>query len=85
MIALACVLAVILGLVHLSDTTPGFYPPVVIEGDGETCFTGEERRVQRNRIYSDILALLHVNPCGPGWTRMAFLNMSNDAEQCPSS
>ncbi len=85
MIALASVLAVILGLVHLSDSTPGFYPPVVIEGDGETCFTGEERRVQRNRTYSDILALLNVNPCGPGWTKVAFLNMSNATEQCPGS
>ncbi len=74
-----------LGVVHLSESTLDFYPPVVIESDGETCFTSEERRVQRSRIYSDILALLNVNPCGPGWTRVAFLNMSNGTEQSPST
>ncbi len=37
------------------------------------------------RLGHTCIAKINVNMCGPGWTRVAFSNVSNGTEQCPRS
>ena len=53
----------------------------------QACPSEEQRQVTRNQISSDILTIIsQMYPCGdPGWTRIAFLNMTNASHNCPDA
>ena len=81
-----------------ADTTlPLTYPEQVLQGDGsQTCPSEEQREILRNEIRNATRSLLgeSVVPilqgdtfsCGgsTGWKRVAYLNMSDSSQQCPS-
>ena len=70
-------------------TLPLIYVGQVLQGDGsQTCPSEEQHGVLRNEIKNATQRLLResVVPCGDnsGWRRVAYLNMSNPNQQCPS-
>ena len=80
-----------------NTTLPLTYPGQVLQGDGNrTCLSEEELQIVRNEVDNAILSLLgeSVVPilqgdtfsCGgsTGWRRVAYLNMSDPSQQCPS-
>ena len=81
-----------------STTLPLTYTGEVLQGDGsQTCPSEEERERVRNEVDNATLRLLRetVVPllqlsqtfsCGEstGWRRVAYLNMSDSSQQCPS-
>ena len=81
-----------------STTLPLTYTGEVLQGDGsQTCPSEEERERVRNEVDNATLRLLRetVVPllqlsqtfsCGgsTGWRRVAYLNMSDSSQQCPS-
>ena len=74
-----------------NTTLPIVYPARILERDGsQTCSPEEQERV-RNEIKAESLTLLQSqlpteNSCGgsTGWRRVAYLNMSDPSQQCPS-
>ena len=79
-----------------ADTTlPLTYPGRILQGDGsQTCPSEAQRGITRNEVKNDTRSLLRgsVVPllqtsCGgsTGWRRVAYLNMSNTSQQCPSA
>ena len=79
-----------------ADTTlPLTYPAQVLQGDGsQTCPSEEQREIARSEIKNaarsllreSVLPLLQGYSCGgsTGWRRVAYLNMSDPSQQCPS-
>ena len=76
-----------------ADTTlPLTYPAQVLQGDGsQTCASEEQREILRNEVRNATRSLLGrsvvpiLQACGGfGWRRVAYLNMSNPSQQCPS-
>ena len=79
-----------------NTTLPLPYPGRVLQGDSsQSCHSKEEREMVRNEVDNATLSLLRgsVVPflqrntfsCGgPGWRRVAYLNMSDPSHQCPS-
>ena len=78
-----------------NTTLPLTYPGQVLQGDGsQTCPSEEQRERVRNEVRNAIPSLLRgsVVPllqgysCGgsTGWRRVAYLNMSDATQQCPS-
>ena len=79
-----------------NTTLPLTYPGQVFQGDGSrTCPSEEQREILRNEIRNATHSLLgesvvlilqgNVFSCGgPGWRRIAYLNMSDPSQQCPS-
>ena len=76
-------------------TLPLTYPGQVLQGDGsQTCPSEAQREMLRNEITEverrllreSALPLLHYS-CGgsTGWRRVAYLNMSDPSQQCPSA
>ena len=76
------------------STLPLTYPGRVLQEDGsQTCPSEEQRGMLRNEIISaerrllreSALSLLRYS-CGgsTGWKRVAYLNMSDPTQQCPS-
>ena len=74
-------------------TLPLIYPARVLQGDGsQTCPSEERREILRNEVKTATLSLLResvvplLQPCGgsTGWRRVAYLNMSDPSQQCPS-
>ena len=74
---------------------PLTYPVQVLQGDGsQTCPSEEQREISRSEIKNatrrllreSVLPLLQDYSCGGsrGWRRVAYLNMSNLSQQCPS-
>ena len=79
----------------VNSTLPLTYPGQVLQGDGsQTCPSEEQEEVLRNEIDNATLSLLRESvipllqgySCGgsAGWRRVAYLNMSNPSQQCPS-
>ena len=81
------------------DTTlPLTYPGQVLQGDGsQTCPSEERRQMLRNEIKNatqtllgeSVATLLQASPAdhpcsGTGWRRVAYLNMTDPSQQCPS-
>ena len=78
-----------------ADTTlPLTYPPQVLQGHGsQTCPSEAQRGMLRNEITNaerrllreSAISLLHFS-CGgsTGWRRVAYLNMSDSSQHCPS-
>ena len=78
-----------------NTTLPLTYPGQVLQGDGsQTCPSEEQREIVRNEIRNatrrllqeSVVPLLQVFSCGgsTGWRRVAYLNMSDSSQQCPS-
>ena len=81
-----------------NTTLPLTYPGQVLQGDGsQTCPSEAQRRLTRNEVKNatqrllreSVAPLLQTNstqhPCsGSGWRRVAYLNMSDSSQQCPS-
>ena len=82
-----------------NTTLPLTYPGQVLQGDGsQTCPSEEQREIARNEVKNDtrgllresVVPLLQANSTGyscggsTGWRRVAYLNMSNPSQQCPS-
>ena len=65
-------------------------PPNVIQGDGSrTCPSEQERAAARESITSSVRSIFSTQAgsanCGPGqWYRVAYLNMSDPTQTCPS-
>ena len=77
-------------------TLPLTYSGEVLPGDGnQTCPSEEQRDIARSEIDNATLYLLRESvvpllqgySCGgsTGWRRVAYLNMSNPSQQCPSA
>ena len=81
-----------------SATLPVRYNARTLEGDGEGCPTTDQRNTVRANItegirtllQNNVLPLIRGNPgyqacgCGGlGWTRIAYLNMTDPTQQCP--
>ena len=75
-----------------NTTLPLTYPAQVLQGDGsQTCPSEERREILKDEIRNATCSLLDesvvpiLQPCGgPGWRRVANLNMSDPSQQCPS-
>ena len=78
-----------------NTTLPLIYPEQVLQGDGrQTCPSEEQQERVRNEIFNATLSLLQESvvpvlqgySCGGsfGWRRVAYLNMSDPSQQCPS-
>ena len=58
---------------------------VAVESTLNMCPTSEESQRARQNLSSEIQVLLTRRVCGgPGWRRVAFINMSNTNHTCPS-
>ena len=67
--------------------SPVRLPPNVTISNGQTCPSQDAVNAERKRV-RDILEERIVVPCtcgGDGWTRVAYLNMSDQNQQCPSN
>ena len=78
-----------------NTTVPLTHPGRVLEGDGsQTCPSEEQRAIARSEIKNttrrllreSVIPLLQGYSCGgsTGWRRVAYLNMSDLSQQCPS-
>ena len=81
-----------------TDTTlPLTYSGEIVPGDGsQTCPSKEKQEIERNKVDNATLSLLresvvpllqgYMYSCGgsTGWRRVAYLNMSDPTQQCPS-
>ena len=78
-----------------NTTLPLTYPAQVLQGDGsQTCPSEEQREIARNKVKTaarrllreSVIPNLHVFICGgsASWRRVAYLNMSDPSQQCPS-
>ena len=68
-----------------NSSIPITYEATVIENSNGMCPTAEERQEARDKIRLDVRRLLLGNyTCGgtSGWTRIAYLNMSDSSHQC---
>ena len=77
-----------------NTTLPLTYPAQVLQGDGsQTCPSKAQEEGVRNEVDNATLRLLRKSvvpllqnfSCGrSGWRRVAYLNMSDPSQQCPS-
>ena len=77
-----------------NTTLPLTYPGQVLQRDGsQTCPSEEQEEILRNEIDNETLSLLRESvipllqgySCGGfGWRRVAYLNISNPSQQCPT-
>ena len=77
-----------------NTTLPLTYPGRVLQGDGsQTCPSEEQREITRSEIKNTtqsllvetVIPLLQFSCAGStGWRRVAYLNMSDPSQQCPS-
>ena len=79
-----------------NTTLPLTYPGQVLQGDGsQTCPSEAQRGITRNEVDNatqrllreSVVPLLQDYSCGgsTGWRRVAYLNMSEPSQQCPSA
>lgn len=91
MIATATHFVVFAIIMQLTATQPVTFTPVSILADGaETCLSPEMQKSVRlnisNNIRSTFAKFSYISECGHGlWQQVAYLNMSNSREQCPST
>ena len=78
-----------------NTTLPLTYPGQVLQGDdNQTCPSEEQRERVRNKVkiaarrllQESVVPLSQSYSCGgsTGWRRVAYLNMSDSSQQCPS-
>ena len=85
------IFAVILQAVAAQDVAKTGLPPVVTYGgNSKTCPTTEERNSAllkvKNSVFSYLFNGTIVPQCGEGiWYRVAYLNMADSTQQCPSA
>ena len=89
------VLAQPAGAQGANTTLPLTYPGQVLQRvDNQTCPSEAQRETARSKVrtatrrllHESVVPLLQVFSCGgsTGWRRVAYLNMSNPSQQCPS-
>ena len=95
-VASFAVLAQPAGAQEANTTLPLAYPGQVLQGDGsQTCPSEEQRGITRNEVKNDtrsllresvvpLLQLQNISCGGSGWRRVAYLDMSDPSQQCPS-
>ena len=66
-----------------NNSIPIAYEATVTENSDGMCPTAEERQNVQNEIHSTIRRLLITCGGTSGWTRIAYLNMSDSSHQCP--
>ena len=77
------------------EANTNIYPAQILQGDGrQTCHSEGQRERVRNEVDGAILSLLRESvvpllqnfSCGGsfGWRRIAYLDMSDPSQQCPS-
>ena len=77
-------------VVGANTTLPIVYHAEILERDGSQSCSSEEQEQVRNEIKAESLRLLQIqlaaeHSCGgSGWRRVAYLNMSDPSQQCPS-
>ncbi len=94
--ALCVAVSTILSLLALSGSqsvaAQGAFPHVthnstVVQGGGGVCPSADRLTSTKANITGDIRALLNksvlCNCEGPGWTRIAYLNMTDPTQNCP--
>ena len=78
-----------------NTTLPLIYPGRVLQGDGsQTCPSEAQQGIVRNEVINATWGLLresvipalqqNISCGGSGWRRVAYLNMSDPTQQCPS-
>ena len=66
------------------------FPATILSGTDEVCPSQQDTNDALSQIGADVRTMLRdaldkLTPCGSsGWTRVAFLNMSDLSENCPS-
>ena len=94
-VASFAVLAQPAGAQGTNTTLPVTYSAQVLPGDGsQTCHSEEQRERVRNEVDTvtrrllreSVVPLLQDYSCGgsTGWRRVAYLNMADPSQQCPS-
>ena len=89
------VLAQPAGAQGANTTLPLTYPGQVLQRvDNQTCPSEAQRETARSKVrtatqrllHESVVPLLQVFSCGgsTGWRRVAYLNMSDPSQQCPS-
>ena len=73
-----------------NTTLPVTYSAQVLPGDGsQTCHSEEQRERVRNEVYNllreSVVPLLQNSCGGSSWRRVAYLNMADPSQQCPSA
>ena len=77
-----------------SSSLPVRYNVTTLQGDGQLCPSADQRDGVRANISQAIRSVISfsvlpvIQPCecgGPGWTRIAYLNMTDPTQQCPST
>ena len=73
------------------DVTKASIPPVIMDGNGqEICPSTEQRNIALQKVENNVYQYLFngsiVPQCGEGiWIRIAYLNMTDTSQQCPSA
>jgi len=79
-----------------TNSSPLTYPGRVMRGvDNQTCPSEEQQEIARNKVKTatrrllreSVIPNLHIDffcDGSTGWRRVAYLNMSNPTQQCPS-
>ena len=78
-----------------ANTLPFTYPGEILQDGSQTCPSKEQREMMKNEVDNATLSLLRESvipflqgySCGgsTGWRRVAYLNMSDPSQQCPSA
>ena len=94
-VASFAVLAQPAGAQGANTTLPLTYPGQVLQGDGsQTCPSEAQRGIAKSVVKNatqrllqeSVVPLLQTVSCGgSGWRRVAYLNMSDPSQQCPSA
>ena len=78
-----------LHVVGANTTLPIVYPARILERDGSQTCSPDDQETVRNEIKAASLRLIQIQlgySCGEltSWRRVAYLNMSDPSQQCPS-
>lgn len=88
-VVLCCIAAISEPFAQAQSTLPAAIPTVEIEGDVGTCISSEQRANALQTVNSNIRSILSeyiIPECGEGlWYRVAYLNMSDSSQSCPST
>ncbi len=83
-------LAQISASLETNATLPLKYAAKVLDGTDQLCPSEDIRDDSTHHIHEDIHTLLQElavpkveTPCGDGWTRVAYLNMTDPMQECP--
>ena len=87
---LLLIFSTILSVQVAAAKTLFFSPIIPCENDQETCSSTEQRNIALQKVIGNVYQYLSngsiLPQCGEGiWYRVAYLNMTNSSQQCPSA